>query len=181
MFTTTRSGFVRKLGIMLAGIGMLALAGGTAMAGGRGGGKRYFHKVSAKLERALQAVNATPEQRAAIEQAKQQAFTTIMPIHKQLREKRSAMRLLRDTGNADPSKLAQLQAEQKQLKQQVKGVAQSFLAATNQQLSEPQKKAFADFIAQNGPIFQPFNKRNRHAPAAPAAPTAPAPQAGQAG
>ena len=157
---THPSGIARKLGVLFAGLGVLALASGTALAGGPGGA-HYYQRVSAKIERALQSVNATPEQRAAIEQAKQQAFAAIKPIRQQIKAKRAELRQLRDSGTPDQARLQQLRTEKDQLRLQIKTVAQTFVATATQQLSEPQRKALADFIQQHGGIFQVHKRFKR--------------------
>ena len=173
---TLRSGFVRKMGIVLAGLGMLALAGGSAMAGGPGKGGRFFKQISAKVDRALQAVNATPEQRAAIEQAKLQAFAAIKPIKHQMKTRRAEIRQLRDSGSADQARLQQLISEQKLARAQIRTAAQSFMTNATAQLSAPQKKLLEDFVAQHGALFH-VNKHFKRGPA----PAAPAPAPNTAG
>jgi len=158
---TPNRNLLRKFGFALAGVGVLALASGTALAGGGKRGGQYFTKVSAKLEQALEAIQATPEQRTALEQAKQQAFAAIKPIRKEMRAKRVELRQLRDAQQPDQTRLQQLQTEQTQLKQQIKGVAIQFMKTAKLTLSEPQLKALKGFVQQNGPLFQVHKRQQK--------------------
>jgi Spy/CpxP family protein refolding chaperone len=166
------------MGIVLAGLGVLALAGGTALAGGAGKGGRFYKHISAKVERALQAVNATPEQRAAIEQAKLQAFAAIKPLKHQMKSRRAEIRQLRDSGSADQTRLQQLISEQKLARAQIRTTVQTFMANASAQLTAPQKKLLEDFVTQHGDLFH-VNKRFKRGPAT--APAAPAPAPSTAG
>jgi hypothetical protein len=165
--TTNRSVLVKKLSILVAGLGLVAIAAGTAMAGQGGGGKRhYFKHVSAKLERALNHVNATPEQRAAIEQAKLTAFASIKPIRNEMKAVRAEIRQLKSSENPDQARLAELKAKQHQSREQIKAVAHGFMNTTQAQLSDSQRQALSAFVAEHGGIFQMKGKHFRRGPAA---------------
>ncbi len=134
----------------------LTVALGPALAEGSPGGGRghYFKKVSAKLARALEAVQATAEQTATIEQAKREAFAAIKPLRKKMRGKRRELGKLRQSEQPDAARIAQLEAELAQLKGQMKAAQQGFIHKAEQVLSPEQNKALAAFVQQHGGLFQ---------------------------
>lgn len=67
----------RKMLIGLGALGLL-LVGGAAYAMGHGGrGRMMKHMISARIEDAEDAIEATPQQRVAIEQSKQTIFKAL--------------------------------------------------------------------------------------------------------
>jgi Spy/CpxP family protein refolding chaperone len=100
-----------KIGIAVAGVALLAtLAGGAALASGRGPEHFAKRRVTRHIDAALDAVQATPQQRAAIHAARDHVFDSMAATHQDRAGEMAQALALWQADKLDETKVTALRA-----------------------------------------------------------------------
>jgi periplasmic protein CpxP/Spy len=148
--------------ILLAVVAGVALAGAGIVAAHEHEGHEGFghHMMFKRLDKALDAVKATPAQKQAIEAARDHVIATIQEVHK---DKRGAMQQALDLFAADHIDQAKLAALRTQHQADAKKIGDAIVVAvqsTHDALTSAQRQQLVAYLKVNKPMPQ---MRERHA------------------
>jgi hypothetical protein len=142
--------------LKVAAVGLL-VAGGVALAheGAKHHGEFMHRHISQKIEGALDAAQATPDQRARIEKAKDRVFASIEASHQNRKAHMEKVLALFETDKLDPAQIQSLRADHEAA---AKADGEAILGAITEAhdtLNAQQRKAVADYIKAHKPEAPP--------------------------
>ena len=150
--------------ILLAVVAGVALAGAGIVAAheheGHEGPFGHHMMMAKRLDKALDAVKATPAQRQAIEAARDHVLATITEVHK---DKHGAMQQalsLFAADRIDQQKLAALRSQHDADAKKIGDAIVEAIRTTHDALTSAQRKQMVAYLQQNKPMPQ---MRERHA------------------
>lgn len=133
---------------VLAGVGLAALAGATALANAPGhfGPGHMKQMVTARIVGALDAAKASPAQRASVGQARDRVFAAFEEERVDPREHMALALSLFEQDKVDTQQIAQLRAQQEQKREKIGDAIVDAIHQSHDALTQPQRKAVADYL-----------------------------------
>jgi Spy/CpxP family protein refolding chaperone len=141
-----------KIGLAIAGAVMLAVvAGGVALASDHGHEHFGKRRVARHIEAALDAVNATPQQRDAIHAARDHVFETIAAGHQGRAGEFQEALALWQADKLDDAKLAGLRARHQAQAQKTGDAIVQAVTDAHDALTAAQRQKLADYLRSHKP------------------------------
>jgi uncharacterized membrane protein len=159
MTMTTMRSPSRKIGYALGTLGLLGLLAGTALAEGKAGKGGHFKAVSMKFGQAMEAIQATPEQRATLDAAQKQVLEAMKQARQQGKQHRAHALAGFEQDQFDLTAVQQARAAAQARMLAIQQAKDAFLKTAHGALNPEQRKAFVAFVRANGDIFHARPRR----------------------
>lgn len=144
---STRS---RKIGLIVAGaLGAALFAGGVALASGHAHEALFKHHLNQRIDAALDAVNATPQQRAAIAAARDHVMTTVRDGHGARQAELEQALTLWQADTLDAAQLAALRTQHQAEAQKTGDAVVQAMSDAHDALTAAQRQQLAAYLRAN--------------------------------
>jgi hypothetical protein len=141
-----------KIAIAVVGALVVAIiAGGAAWASGRGHEAFAKRRIARHIDAALDAVNASPQQRTAIHAARDHVFDTFAESHKARQADLQQALALWQADRLDPDGVAKLRARHQAEAQQAGDAIVQALSDAHDALTAPQRQQLATYLRAHQP------------------------------
>ena len=139
-----------KLLIGIGALGLVLVAGTAyaAMGHGRGGMRMMKHMISARIEDAEDLIQATPQQRVAIEQSKENVFKALEAKAQQRRQNHGQIVAILTADKLDTQALYNIANQRSQDIQDLAKVVVPELQKIHDVLTPAQRQKLADHVKQ---------------------------------
>jgi Spy/CpxP family protein refolding chaperone len=150
--SATGSSKTRKLALVVAGaLGVALIAGGVALASGPAHEALLKHHLNQRIDAALDAVSATPQQRDAIHAARDHVMTTVQAGHGARQAQLEQALTLWQADSLDATGLAALRAQHQAAAQQTGDAVVQALSDAHDALTTTQRQKLGEYIRANKP------------------------------
>ncbi len=139
-----------KIGLLVT-LGVVILAGATGLAAAHWGGREAVMKrfVTSAIDDALATAAPTPEQRAAINAARDRAFAVVEEARKNRHGRMEEALALFEAEPADPARIQAFRERAEADHQRVREAISQAIMEAHDVLTPPQRKAVADYVRAN--------------------------------
>jgi periplasmic protein CpxP/Spy len=142
----------RKLGSIVAGaVAAALLAGGVALASGHAHEAFFKHHLNQRIDAALDAVSATPQQRTAIAAARDHVLTTVRESHGARQAELEQALTLWQADTLDATQLAALRAQHRADSQKTGDAVVQAISDAHDALTAAQRQKLAAYLRANKP------------------------------